>query len=36
LGLQVIGKMFDEETVFRVGGALETAANFTARPSGGQ
>ena len=36
LGLQVIGKMFDEETVFRVGGALETAANFTARPGGGQ
>ncbi|MBL8831329.1 MAG: Asp-tRNA(Asn)/Glu-tRNA(Gln) amidotransferase subunit GatA [Rhodospirillales bacterium] len=32
LGLQLIGKPFDEETLFRVGGVLETAANFTARP----
>lgn len=28
LGLQVIGKHFDEETVIRVGRALEVAANF--------
>ena len=32
LGLQVIGKAFDEETVLRVGGVLERAAGFTARP----
>ncbi|TCH99412.1 Asp-tRNA(Asn)/Glu-tRNA(Gln) amidotransferase subunit GatA [Roseococcus sp. SYP-B2431] len=32
LGLQVIGKAFDEETVFAVGSALERAANFTAKP----
>ena len=32
LGLQLIGRPFDEETVLRVGGALETAANFTAKP----
>jgi aspartyl-tRNA(Asn)/glutamyl-tRNA(Gln) amidotransferase subunit A len=32
LGLQLIGKPFGEETLFRVGGVLETAANFTARP----
>lgn len=32
LGLQVIGKAFDEETVFRVGGAIEKAAKFTALP----
>ena len=32
LGLQVIGKAFDEETVFAVGAALERAANFTATP----
>jgi aspartyl-tRNA(Asn)/glutamyl-tRNA(Gln) amidotransferase subunit A len=32
LGLQVIGKAFDEGTVLRVGRAIETAANFTARP----
>lgn len=32
LGLQVIGKAFDEETVFAVGAALERAANFTAKP----
>ena len=36
LGLQLIGKLFDEETVFRAAGALETAAAFTARPTGGQ
>ena len=34
LGLQLIGRAFDEETLFRVGGVLETAASFTARPSG--
>ncbi len=32
LGLQLIGKPFDESTLFRVGGVLESAANFTARP----
>jgi aspartyl-tRNA(Asn)/glutamyl-tRNA(Gln) amidotransferase subunit A len=32
LGLQLIGKPFDEGTLFRVGGVLETAANFKARP----
>jgi aspartyl-tRNA(Asn)/glutamyl-tRNA(Gln) amidotransferase subunit A len=33
LGLQVIGRHFDEETVFAVGAALEQAAGFTAKPS---
>ena len=33
LGLQLIGRAFDEETVLRVGGVLETAAGFTAKPS---
>ncbi len=32
LGLQLIGKAFDESTLFRVGEAIERAANFTARP----
>jgi len=32
LGLQVIGKALDEETVFAVGAALERAAGFTAKP----
>jgi aspartyl-tRNA(Asn)/glutamyl-tRNA(Gln) amidotransferase subunit A len=32
LGLQVIGKAFDEATVLRAGRAIEVAANFTARP----
>ena len=32
LGLQLIGKAFDEATVLRVGRALETAANFTTKP----
>ncbi len=32
LGLQVIGRAFDEETVFAVGGAIERAAGFTAKP----
>jgi aspartyl-tRNA(Asn)/glutamyl-tRNA(Gln) amidotransferase subunit A len=33
LGLQVIGRAFDEETVLRVGRALERAAAFETRPS---
>jgi aspartyl-tRNA(Asn)/glutamyl-tRNA(Gln) amidotransferase subunit A len=33
LGLQVIGRAFDEETVFAVGGAIERAANFRALPA---
>jgi aspartyl-tRNA(Asn)/glutamyl-tRNA(Gln) amidotransferase subunit A len=33
LGLQVIGRHFDEETVFAVAGALERAAGFAARPA---
>ncbi|HEX6978070.1 MAG TPA: Asp-tRNA(Asn)/Glu-tRNA(Gln) amidotransferase subunit GatA [Alphaproteobacteria bacterium] len=32
LGLQLIGRAFDEETLFRVAGVLESAANFTAKP----
>jgi aspartyl-tRNA(Asn)/glutamyl-tRNA(Gln) amidotransferase subunit A len=32
LGLQVIGRAFDEETVFAVGSAIEQAARFTALP----
>ncbi len=32
LGLQVIGKALDEATCFRVGGELERAAGFSARP----
>ena len=32
LGLQVIGRAFDEETVLRAGGVIERAAQFTARP----
>lgn len=32
LGLQVIGKALDEDTVFSVAGALEKAAGFTAKP----
>ena len=32
LGLQVIGRAWDEESVFKVGGALEKAANFVATP----
>jgi len=32
LGLQVIGKALDEETVFAVAAALEDAAGFTAKP----
>jgi aspartyl-tRNA(Asn)/glutamyl-tRNA(Gln) amidotransferase subunit A len=33
LGLQVIGKAFDETTVLQVGRALEVAANFGAKPA---
>ncbi len=32
LGLQVIGRAFDEETVLRVGQAIESAAQFAAKP----
>jgi aspartyl-tRNA(Asn)/glutamyl-tRNA(Gln) amidotransferase subunit A len=32
LGLQVLGKPFDEETVFAVAAALERAAGFSAKP----
>ena len=32
LGLQVIGKAFDEATVLRVGRGIEIAANFKAKP----
>jgi aspartyl-tRNA(Asn)/glutamyl-tRNA(Gln) amidotransferase subunit A len=34
LGLQVIGRAFDEETMLRAAAALEKAAAFTARPPG--
>ncbi|MFP6748105.1 MAG: Asp-tRNA(Asn)/Glu-tRNA(Gln) amidotransferase subunit GatA [Alphaproteobacteria bacterium] len=33
LGLQVLAPAFDEETMYRVAGVVETAANFTARPA---
>ncbi len=33
LGLQLIGKAFDEETLFRVAGVIEEAAQFTAKPA---
>ena len=33
LGLQIIGRPFDEETVLRVGGVLEEAAQFSACPT---
>ncbi|MGH1478186.1 MAG: Asp-tRNA(Asn)/Glu-tRNA(Gln) amidotransferase subunit GatA [Geminicoccales bacterium] len=40
LGLQLVGKAFDEETVFRAAGVLEEASSFTATPpylaTGGQ
>ncbi len=32
LGLQIIGRPWDEEMVLRVGQTIETAANFTAQP----
>ncbi|CAA7626999.1 Asp-tRNA(Asn)/Glu-tRNA(Gln) amidotransferase subunit GatA [Magnetospirillum sp. UT-4] len=34
LGLQLIGRPFDEETVFKVAGVMESAAQFTAAPEG--
>ncbi len=34
LGLQVIGRAFDEETVFAVGAALEKSAKLSLRPEG--
>ncbi|MGE0154621.1 MAG: Asp-tRNA(Asn)/Glu-tRNA(Gln) amidotransferase subunit GatA [Reyranellaceae bacterium] len=34
LGLQVIGRAFDEETVFAVGAALEKAARLALKPEG--
>ncbi len=34
LGLQIIGKAWDEEMVFRVGGVIEEAAQFSAMPKG--
>jgi len=33
LGLQILGRAFDEETVLRVAGVLEGAAGFDARPA---
>ncbi len=33
LGLQVLGRPFDEQTVLNVGLALEKAAQFTHRPA---
>ena len=33
LGLQLIGRAFDEATVLRVGEVIEKAAQFTYRPS---
>jgi len=33
LGLQIVGKAFDEATVLRAGRALEVAANFSAKPA---
>jgi aspartyl-tRNA(Asn)/glutamyl-tRNA(Gln) amidotransferase subunit A len=32
LGLQLIGRPFDEETLLRAAGVLETAAGFDAKP----
>jgi len=32
LGLHLIGRAFDEETLFRVAGVIENAAKFTAKP----
>jgi aspartyl-tRNA(Asn)/glutamyl-tRNA(Gln) amidotransferase subunit A len=34
LGLQLIGKPFDEETVLKVGGVIEEAAQFKHKPNG--
>jgi aspartyl-tRNA(Asn)/glutamyl-tRNA(Gln) amidotransferase subunit A len=34
LGLQIIGRAFDEETMLRVAAAMEKAAAFNQRPAG--
>ena len=34
LGLQILGRAFDEETVFKAGAALEKAAGFKGRAAG--
>jgi aspartyl-tRNA(Asn)/glutamyl-tRNA(Gln) amidotransferase subunit A len=34
LGLQILGRAFDEETMLRAAAALEKAAGFKARPAG--
>lgn len=34
LGLQLIGRAFDEETLFKVAGVLESSAGFKAKPEG--
>ncbi|MFQ5786131.1 MAG: amidase family protein, partial [Alphaproteobacteria bacterium] len=36
LGLHLIGRPFDEETVLRAAGALEAVAAFAARPGGAE
>ncbi|MEG2314465.1 amidase family protein, partial [Brevundimonas sp.] len=33
LGLQIIGKALDEDTVFKVAGAIEDAAGFVSKPA---
>jgi aspartyl-tRNA(Asn)/glutamyl-tRNA(Gln) amidotransferase subunit A len=33
VGLQIIGKAFDEATVLRAGRAIEVAADFRAKPA---
>jgi aspartyl-tRNA(Asn)/glutamyl-tRNA(Gln) amidotransferase subunit A len=33
LGLQVLGRPYDEASLYRVGGVLEAAASFTATPA---
>ena len=33
LGLQVLGKPYDEASLYRVAGVLEKAADFTAKPN---
>ncbi|MEL0062029.1 MAG: Asp-tRNA(Asn)/Glu-tRNA(Gln) amidotransferase subunit GatA [Candidatus Puniceispirillum sp.] len=33
LGLQIVGKAFDEASLYRVGGVIEAAANFTTTPA---
>ncbi len=34
LGLQLIGRAFDEETLFKVAGVIESSADFKAKPEG--